>query len=193
MEDRNREYARRSAALAAIVLGSSFLLCSPASAADCFNSSIIKPTPFMGNNDEIFQLADRSFWQVKYEYDYLFEFFPSVVVCPAEGKLILKGKQLNILRISAAPGNPGPPATTTSPSATTPSEVIQSRISGEFKGWEGDTIYQLQNGQVWKQIIAHYHYHYAYSPEVIVYPSGGGYKMHVTDDDDEDVEVDRLK
>jgi hypothetical protein len=29
---------------------------------------------------------------------------------------------------------------------------IQSRHVGEFTGWEGDTIFRLENGQVWQQI-----------------------------------------
>jgi hypothetical protein len=29
---------------------------------------------------------------------------------------------------------------------------IQSRYAGEFNGWDGDTEFPLENGQVWKQI-----------------------------------------
>ena len=47
--------------------------------------------------------------------------------------------------------------------------VIETRIDGEFKGWEGETVYKMQNGQIWQQASYHYHYHYAYSPEVIIY------------------------
>ena len=31
-------------------------------------------------------------------------------------------------------------------------EVIQSSIIGEFNGWHGNTVFKLENGQVWKQI-----------------------------------------
>ena len=71
--------------------------------------------------------------------------------------------------------------------------VIETEIDGEFKGWNGDTIYRMRNGQIWQQSSYHYHYHYAYSPEVLIYSSGGGYKIHVKEDDDEDVPVRRLK
>ena len=30
-------------------------------------------------------------------------------------------------------------------------KVIQSRIKGGFKGWAGKTIFELENGQIWKQ------------------------------------------
>lgn len=49
---------------------------APVAAQDCYNSSILKPTPFMGNNGEIFQLADGSVWEVKYEYEYLLRVLP---------------------------------------------------------------------------------------------------------------------
>ena len=73
------------------------------------------------------------------------------------------------------------------------SGVVETRIDGEFDGWDDDKIYKMQNGQIWQQSSYHYHYHYAYSPEVLIYPSNGGYKIHVHDDDDEDVSVRRLK
>lgn len=31
---------------------------------------------------------------------------------------------------------------------------IKSRITGEFSGWEGDTIFRLDNGQIWQQRLA---------------------------------------
>ena len=57
--------------------------------------------------------------------------------------------------------------------------VIESRVDGEFKGWEGDTIIKRVNGQIWQQSRPYYHYHYAYTPKVIVYSSGGIIKMKV--------------
>jgi len=71
--------------------------------------------------------------------------------------------------------------------------VVETRIDGEFNGWEGETVYKMMNGQIWQQSSYHYHYHYAYSPEVLIYPSGGRYKIHVKDDNDQDVSVIRLK
>ena len=29
--------------------------------------------------------------------------------------------------------------------------VIESKIDGEFEGWEGDTIFKMMNGQIWQQ------------------------------------------
>jgi hypothetical protein len=59
------------------------------------------------------------------------------------------------------------------------SDVIESRISGEFTGWEGETIFKLMNGQVWQQSSYAYTYHYAYMPEVTIYRVGSQYKLKV--------------
>lgn len=153
-------------------------------AQDCRTSSIVKPSPFMGNNDEIFVLLDGSVWQVKFEYEYLYAYYPSVVICPSENMLIVEGKRLNVAAISQAPSTKDSGAG---------SSVINSQIDGEFKGWEGQTIYKLTNGQVWQQTGYHYHYHYAYSPKVIIFKSARIYKMVVEGDQDQPISVSRIK
>jgi len=70
------------------------------------------------------------------------------------------------------------PAPPTLPQPTTP-DVIESRIDGEFEGWDGDTVFKLANGQIWEQASYAYTYHYAYRPEVIIFLTAGGYKMKV--------------
>ncbi|MCF6244969.1 MAG: sel1 repeat family protein [Sulfurovum sp.] len=70
--------------------------------------------------------------------------------------------------------------------------VIESRVDGQFSGWEGETVVKLMNGQIWKQSSYHYHYHYAYMPNVLIYRSNGGYKMKVSGTD-KGVGVMRLK
>ena len=71
--------------------------------------------------------------------------------------------------------------------------AIETQIDGDFKGWEGETIYKLRNGQIWQQATYHYHYHYAYAPEVTLYSTGNGCAMRVSGDDDEAIIVRRLK
>ena len=65
----------------------------------CYNSQIKKPTPFMGNNDEIFVLTDGSVWQVKYEYEYMYEYNPTIIACPTHGYIIVKNKKLDANQI----------------------------------------------------------------------------------------------
>jgi hypothetical protein len=71
-------------------------------------------------------------------------------------------------------------------------DVVRSRIRGEFQGWEGSTIFPLENGQVWQQAGHAYHYRYAYGPSVLIYPTSEGYVMKV-EDDTETVRVRRLR
>ena len=73
-----------------------------------------------------------------------------------------------------------------------PRGVVESQIDGELNGWEGETIVKLMNGQIWQQTEYHYEYHYAFMPEVLIYPSGGGYKMKV-EGTDQAVDVQRLR
>lgn len=75
---------------------------------------------------------------------------------------------------------------------TSAPSVIETQIDGEFEGWEGETIVKLMNGQIWQQTEYHYHYHYAFMPKVLIYRSGGGYKMKV-DGIDKAVGVERLR
>ncbi|MBK7908676.1 MAG: hypothetical protein IPJ78_19300 [Gemmatimonadetes bacterium] len=59
------------------------------------------------------------------------------------------------------------------------SAVIESRIDGEFSGWDGETVFKLANGQIWQQASYAYKYHYAFSPKVLIYRSGAGFRMKV--------------
>ena len=79
-----------------------------------------------------------------------------------------------------------------SDTATPLGGVVQSRIDGDFNGWDGETIFVLQNGQIWQQAAYDYVYEYAYSPSVIVYPVSGGYRLRV-DGLDKTIPVQRLK
>jgi|TARA_B100001964_G_scaffold242088_1_gene315991 hypothetical protein len=149
------------------------LITSLASAKNCYESSIVSPTPFMGNNGEVFKLTDGSVWEVKHEYEYLYEYYPSVIICPSTGKLVVDGKTLNVKQLISSKSTPN------SPSRPTSAKVIESNIDGDFEGWEGETIVKLMNGQIWEQSEYYYTYHYSYMPKVLIYRSGGGYKMKV--------------
>jgi len=145
-----------------------------AAAQDCYESSILSPGPFMGNNGEIFKLADGSIWEVKYAYEYLSKYHPSVIVCPSEGKMVVNNKMLDVQMIGGSKPVPK------SNCADTPApEIIESRIQGEFSGWEGKTVFKLINGQIWQQIDGRYIYKYKHNPKVLIYHIDTGYEMQV--------------
>jgi hypothetical protein len=59
-------------------------------------------------------------------------------------------------------------------------DVIESKIDGYFKGWDGTTTFALMNGQKWKQdeptgtVFAN-----LYQPNVLIYLGSDGYRMKV--------------
>lgn len=79
-----------------------FAAMSAAAAANCYRTTIQEPQPFLGTGDgsEIIILSDGSIWKdVSYQYLYLYEYFPSVVICPSAGKMILGEHEFRVVRI----------------------------------------------------------------------------------------------
>ncbi len=70
-------------------------------AQNCYRTGIVAPSPFLGNNDEIFKTSDGRLWQVKYAYEYMYEYHPTVDICN-DSKLIIKGKSLNIIPVGSS-------------------------------------------------------------------------------------------
>jgi hypothetical protein len=70
--------------------------------------------------------------------------------------------------------------------------AVESNIDGDFNGWEGETVFKLDNGQIWEQAEYSYTYSYSYRPEVTIYQAGGGCRMKV-EDEDETIMVRRIK
>jgi hypothetical protein len=51
------------------------------------------------------------------------------------------------------------------------------RIKGEFNGWDGDAIFELDNGTRWQQ--KKYKYKYKYRPMAKIWKDGGRYYIEV--------------
>jgi hypothetical protein len=67
---------------------------------DCYETRILKPVPYLGNGGELIQMADGSIWQENsYQYLYLYEYNPTVYLCPSSGKMLLKSKKFTVSRI----------------------------------------------------------------------------------------------
>ena len=59
-------------------------------------------------------------------------------------------------------------------------EVIQSRIVGPFSGYNGRSVFTLENGQRWAQSQRDSAYFPKIdSPPVVIVKSGFGYRMHI--------------
>jgi hypothetical protein len=70
--------------------------------------------------------------------------------------------------------------------------AIESTLAGDFNGWEGETIFKLDNGQIWEQAEYNYTYSYSYRPEVTIYQTSGGCRMKV-EDEEETILVRRIR
>jgi hypothetical protein len=62
--------------------------------------------------------------------------------------------------------------------------AIGSHISGDFRGWIGETSFELDNGQVWRQAERGSLYSYSYTPMVTIYNTASGCRMKVEDEED---------
>ena len=59
-----------------------------------------EPTPFLGNGGELIMLDDGTIWKdVSYQYLYLYEYNPSVVICPGEGILQIGDNQFTVSQV----------------------------------------------------------------------------------------------
>lgn len=57
--------------------------------------------------------------------------------------------------------------------------IIESKIDGASKGFDGDTLFVLTNGQIWQQDEYYYHYHYSYRPDVLIVCIDGVWKIQI--------------
>jgi len=84
-----------------LLIGILFIICSSLSANDFHKAQIMKPTPFMGNNGEVFQLSDGSVWEVQFSYEYLYAYYPEILISYSRGEMIVNGKKINVKSISS--------------------------------------------------------------------------------------------
>ncbi len=113
------------------------------------------------DENKVFKMDDGSFWiQSEYNYDYMYEYNPEAAILESDGDfyLFVCGKTVKVEQLD---------------------EVIESRIDGEFNGWDDNKAYKLENGEIWKQSSYHYEYAYAYCPDVLIYYHDGNYYMQV--------------
>jgi len=57
---------------------------------------------------------------------------------------------------------------------------ITAHIKGEFTGWDGHTLFYLDNGQVWQQRLAAIYRHRATDPEVTIRKGRFGYYLKIS-------------
>jgi len=95
---------------------------------------------------------------------------------------------------TSSPHVPRVPTVPQAPVMMSTIDPTNSYIHGDFKGWDGHSAYQLENGQLWRQKDYQYRYIFIYRPEVTVYKGAyGNWYMSVDGDNGDPVEVERLR
>jgi hypothetical protein len=72
------------------------IACTGSIAQACFKTSVISPSPFLGNHGEIFKVANGSVYEVVGSYEYLYAYSPQVVICPGQGKMLVEEKTIGV-------------------------------------------------------------------------------------------------
>jgi hypothetical protein len=70
--------------------------------------------------------------------------------------------------------------------------AIETQIDGTFEGWDGDTIWQMTNGQIWQQASIGVHVAIRVRPKLLIYQDGSQWKMKV-EGENQTVAVKRIK
>jgi len=65
-------------------------------------------------------------------------------------------------------------------------------IVNDFNGWDGDTLFELQNGQIWQQVGPGIETRVAVRPRALIFRGAGGVEMHV-EGVDSNVRVEQLR
>lgn len=77
-----------------------FVATTAAQAASCYKVTIQEPQPFLGNGGEVVILSDGSIWKnMSYLYLYLYAYYPTVVICPGEGRMILNDRVFDVVKV----------------------------------------------------------------------------------------------
>lgn len=142
-------------------------------AGGCYESSIQSPSPFMGNDGEVFKLLDGSVWEVKYEYEYMYEYYPSVIACPDRGKLVIGDKQLNVQLLSTPKG-------LKSDSGNTWEVFEETNLQGSISGTiQQGRIFKTTSGSIYEVTGLTLQLVLELQPAVTVLRNGSVYKLIV--------------
>jgi hypothetical protein len=96
----------------------------------CFRTSVMAPSPLMGNHGEIFRTLEGAVFEVVGSYEYLYAYYPIVTICPERGRMLIEGKSIGVRVVGATIPNPRQPIPSTGSSQSKPESTRRLRSSG---------------------------------------------------------------
>jgi hypothetical protein len=150
-----------------------------ASGQECYTSMIMTPSPFMGNHGEVFKLQDGSVWEIVNEYEYMYEYYPSVTICPSRGILVLDDKRLSVSFVAK------PASLEISGVSSKWSIAEETNISGMVSGMiQIGHIFKTTSGSIYEVTGLTLQLVLELEPAVIVLKNGNVFKLIVDGFDD---------
>lgn len=119
---------------------------------------------FSGFDDSaVFRLTNGQVWQqARYRYRYHYAYRPDVRIVQQGGQHFMEVPCMGD-RVEVRPAQ----------------VLCQGVIVSDFEGFDGESVFEFNNGQVWKQSAYKYSYHYAYRPEAMVVDGHDGIVLTV--------------
>lgn len=119
-----------------------------------------------------FYLTQSNLLFYYYDQGIIIRFNPDQVAPLSEGHVDVKVAytKINKKRNDLTPPSPAP-------SVPGHDYVTKSHIENEFTGYDYGNIYELANGQLWKQVEYTFYFNYASRPEAIIYQKGSKYYL----------------
>jgi len=152
-----------------------FILFSSASflqANDFYKSQILKPTPFLGIHGEVIQLSDGTVWEVQNSYEYLYSYYPSVIVSLNRGILIVDGKKIQVRPIKASQQRPSQPTAQQNFKNNNSNNGYRSKIESD-----NDDIIKLRNGAVLE--VYNFFGFIGYNKDSLLFKEGNSWKLWI--------------
>jgi hypothetical protein len=113
--------------------------------------------------ETVFELVNGQYWQqASYAYTYHYAYSPAV-------HIVMDGVRYS-MTVDGVTG---------SIFVELLDVVVESQIVSDFNGWDGDTIFQLANGQVWQQSAPAVVVQVDVRPNAVIYRKAGHFEMAV--------------
>ena len=139
----------------------------------------------MGNDGELVVLSDGSVWEIEHEYEYMYEYYPKVVICPALGKLIVNEKSLNVLLVSSPKNREGSPAREAEKNTNRWEVFEETYLKGTISGTiTKGHIFKTLSGSIYEVTGVTVQVVVAVQPSVMVLKNGNIYKLVIENFDE---------